>query len=58
MRCRLLIVLRLLIVTGLFLIIIVIESTSKANTEGSQLGRSQRGIGVRDGWEDGNIRKL
>jgi hypothetical protein len=59
MRCRLLVVLRLLIVTGLLLIVIVvIENMSMANTEGSQLGRSQRGIGVGDGREDRNIRKL
>jgi hypothetical protein len=44
---RLLVVLRLLIVTDLLLIIIV-ENMSRANVEGSQRDRSQRGIGVRD----------
>jgi hypothetical protein len=40
MRCRLLIVLRLLIDVGL-LLIVVIENMSRANAEGRQLGRSQ-----------------
>jgi hypothetical protein len=40
MWCRLLIVLRLLIIAGL-LLIVIIENMSKANTEGSQLGWSQ-----------------
>jgi hypothetical protein len=40
MWCRLLIVLRLLLVTGLLLIVVVIKNTSRANAEGSQLGRS------------------
>jgi hypothetical protein len=31
---------------------------SRANAKGSQLDRSQRGIGVGDGWEDKNVRKL
>jgi hypothetical protein len=58
MRCQLLIVLRLLIVDGLLLIIIIIRNMSRANTEGSQLGRSQRGVGVGDRWKDRNIGKL
>jgi hypothetical protein len=40
MWCRLLIVLHLLIVVGLLLIVIVVGNTSRANAEGSQLGRS------------------
>jgi hypothetical protein len=40
MRCRLLVVLRLLIVISLFLIIIVVGNMSMANAEGSHLGRS------------------
>jgi hypothetical protein len=40
MRCRLLVVLHLLIVTGL-LLIVVVGNMSRANAEGSQLGRSQ-----------------
>jgi hypothetical protein len=58
MRSRLLIVLRLLIVTSLLLIIIVIRNTSKANAKGSQLGKSQRGVGVGDGREDKYVEKL
>jgi hypothetical protein len=47
MRRRLLIVLRLLVVGGLLLLIIVIVVNSRrTNAEGSQLGRSQRGVGV------------
>jgi hypothetical protein len=41
MQCRLLIVLHLLIVVGLLLIIVIIGNMSRANAEGSQLGRSQ-----------------
>jgi hypothetical protein len=58
MRCRLLIVLRLLIIAGLLLIVDAIQNMSRANAEGTQLGRSQRVVGVRDGREDRNIRKL
>jgi hypothetical protein len=58
MWCQLLIALRLLIVDGLLLIIIIIRNMSRANTEGSQLGRSQRGVGVGDRWKDRNIGKL
>jgi hypothetical protein len=58
MRCRLLIVLHLLIVVSLLLIIIIIKNTSRANDEGSQLSRSQRGIWVRYGREDRNVGKL
>jgi hypothetical protein len=58
MRCRLLVVLHLRIVAGLLIIIIIIGNTSRANAKGSQLGRSQRGVGVGDRWEDKNIRKL
>jgi hypothetical protein len=57
MRCRLLVVVHLLIVDGLFLIIVV-ENMSRANTEGSQLGRGQRGVGVGDGWEDRDVGEL
>jgi hypothetical protein len=38
MRCRLLVVVHLLIVDGL-LLITVVENMSRANAEGSQLGR-------------------
>jgi hypothetical protein len=52
MRSRLLIVLRLLVIVGLLLIVIIVKNTSMANAESSQLGRSQRVIGIRDGRED------
>jgi hypothetical protein len=55
MRSRLLIVLYLLVGSGLLLIV---KNTSRANTEGSQLGRSQRAIGVGDGREYRYVRKL
>jgi hypothetical protein len=58
MRCRLLIVLRLLVIAGLLLIVFIIKNTSRANAKGSQLGRSQRGIGVGDERKDRNIEKL
>jgi hypothetical protein len=58
MRCRLLVILRLLIITGQLLIIIIVRNMSRANAEGSKLGRSLRGVGVRDRREDRNIRKL
>jgi hypothetical protein len=58
MRCRLLVVLCLLIVIGLLLIIIVVKNMSRSNADGSKLGRSQRDIGVGDGWEDRYVRKL
>jgi hypothetical protein len=57
MQCRLLVVLRLLIIAGRLLIIIV-ENISWANAKGSQLGRSQRGVGVGDGREDRDIEVL
>jgi hypothetical protein len=50
MRCRLLVVLCLLIV--------VVRNMSRANAEGSQLDRSQRGGGVGDGREDRDIGEL
>jgi hypothetical protein len=53
---RLLVVLHLLIVVDLLLIAIIIENTSRANTEGSWLGRSQQGVGV--GREVRHVRKL
>jgi hypothetical protein len=49
---------RLLIVVGLRLIVVVRRSTSRANAESSQLGRSQRAVGVGDGREDRDIREL
>jgi hypothetical protein len=58
MWCRLLIVLHLLIILGLLLIIVVVKNMSRANAEGIQLGRSQQGLGVRDGREDRNVGKL
>jgi hypothetical protein len=57
MRYWLLIVLCLLIVVGL-LLIVVVENMSRANAEGSQFGRSQWGIGVRDGQEDRDVGEL
>jgi hypothetical protein len=57
MQCRLLVVLRLLIIVGRLLIIIV-ENISWANAKGSQLGRSQRGVGIGDGREDRDIEVL
>jgi hypothetical protein len=57
MQCRLLIIIHLLIVVGL-LLIVIIKNMSRSNTEGSQLGRSQQGVGVRDEREDRNVRKL
>jgi hypothetical protein len=56
-RRQLLIVLHLLIVVGL-LLIVVVGNTSRANAKGSQLSKSQRGVGVRDGREDRYIGKL
>jgi hypothetical protein len=56
---HLLIVLHLLIVVGLhIIIIIVVVNSSRTNTKGSQLSRSQRGIGVGDGWKDRDVREL
>jgi hypothetical protein len=57
MRCWILVILCLLIITGL-LLLLIIENTSRANAKSSQLGRSQRGIGVGDGREDRNVKKL
>jgi hypothetical protein len=57
MRCRLLVVLCLLIVAGLLLIVIV-RNMSRAIVEGSQLSRSQRGVGVGDKLEDMDVREL
>jgi preprotein translocase subunit SecG len=55
MRCQLLVILRLLIVVRLLLIIVILRNTSKTNAEGSQLGKSQRDLGVGDGREDRKI---
>jgi hypothetical protein len=41
-------VLHLLIITDLLLLLIVVINSSRTNAEGSQLGMSQRGIGVGD----------
>jgi hypothetical protein len=57
----LLVVLHLLIVDGLviiIIIIIIIASTTRTNAESSQLSRSQRCIGVEDGWEDRDVEKV
>jgi hypothetical protein len=49
----LLIVLHLLVIIGgLLIIIIIVGSTRRTDAKSSQLSKSQRGIGVRDGWED------
>jgi hypothetical protein len=55
---RLLLVLRLLIVVGLRLTVAVRRNTSRVNAESSQLGRSQRAVGVGDSWEDRDIREF
>jgi hypothetical protein len=57
MRCRLLVILHLLIIVGL-LLIVVVKNMSRANAEGSQLGRSQRCVGVKDGREDIDVEEL
>jgi hypothetical protein len=57
-RSRLLIVLRLLVIVGLRLIVIARINISKANAENSQLGRSQRVVGVEDRREDRDIGEL
>jgi hypothetical protein len=57
MRCLLLVVLCLLIVASL-LLIVVIRNMSRANAEGNQLCRSQRGVGVGDMREDRDIGEL
>jgi hypothetical protein len=58
MRCWILVILRLLIITGLLLLLLIIENTCRANAKSSQLDRSQRGVGVGDGREDRNVKKL
>jgi hypothetical protein len=58
MRCWLLIVLRLLIIVDVLHITTIVRNTSKVNAEDSQLGRSQRDIGVRDRWEDRYVGKV
>jgi hypothetical protein len=57
---HLLIILHLHVVIGLLfiIIIIIVVNSSRTNTKGSQLSRSQQGIGVRDRWEDTDVRKL
>jgi hypothetical protein len=55
---RLLDVLRFLIIVGLHLIVIVRRNTSRTNAKSSQLSRSQRAVGVGDGWEDRDVREL
>jgi hypothetical protein len=52
----------LLVVIASFLLIIIIiipsRSTGGTNAKGRQLSKSQRGIGVGDGWEDRHVREL
>jgi hypothetical protein len=55
---RLLDVLRFLIIVGLCLIVVVRRNTSRTNAKSSQLSRSQRAVGVGDGWEDRDVREL
>jgi hypothetical protein len=57
-QSRLLVILRLLVVSSIRLIIIVGRNTSMANTKSSQLSRSQGVVGVRDGREDRDVGKL
>jgi hypothetical protein len=52
---QLLMVLRLLIIVSLRLIIVVRRNTSRANAKSSQLGRSQRAVGVGYEQEDRDI---
>jgi hypothetical protein len=55
---KLLVVLcRLIIVSGLLIIIIVIN-TSRTNTKNNQLRGSQQVIGVGNGWVDRDVREL
>jgi hypothetical protein len=51
-------VLRFLIIVGLCLIVVVRRNTSRTNAKSSQLSRSQRAVGVGDGWEDRDVREL
>jgi hypothetical protein len=55
---QLFIILHLLVVIGLCLIVVVRRNTSRANAKSNQLGRSQRAVGVRDGWEDRDVGEL
>jgi hypothetical protein len=55
---RLLDVLRFLIIVDLRLIVIVRRNTSRTNAKSSQLSRSQRAVGVGDGWEDRDVGEL
>jgi hypothetical protein len=55
-RHWLLIILRLFVVVGLLLIVIIVRNTSRANAEASQLGMSQRGMGVGMGGKIGTSR--
>jgi CHASE3 domain sensor protein len=51
----LLVVLRLFVIVGgllIVIVVIVVGSMSETNAKSSQLNRSQRGIGVGDGWEE------
>jgi hypothetical protein len=57
-RSWLLVVLCLLLVVGLCLIIVVRRNTSRANAKSSQLDRSQRVVGARDGREDRDVGEL
>jgi hypothetical protein len=56
------VILRLLIIVYLIFIIIVVVATGRsirgAYAKGGQLSRSQRGIGVGDGWVNEHIREL
>jgi hypothetical protein len=40
------------------LIVVIRRNTSRAITKSSQLGRSQRVVGVGDGWEDKDVGEL
>jgi hypothetical protein len=38
--------------------VVVQRNTSRTNAESSQIGRSQRAVGVGDGWEDRDVGEL
>jgi hypothetical protein len=54
----LLVVLCLLVVADLLLLIIVVINSSRTNTEGSPLSKSQQGLGIRDRWVDRDVWEL
>jgi hypothetical protein len=51
-------VLCLLVIVGVRLIVVVRRNTSRANAKSSQLGKSQRAVGVEDGQKDKDVGEL